>query len=205
MLQQNTPSETKQQIRPECMRKDILRSMSEQNRTIGFLLRSLTRRICFIIPLSLACLCINNVLAQENAMLQQSTPTETKQQIVGKWDYVDCRIKNTAVKGILSFTEDWVSFEGRVRQDYPSEASKVSAPYSIIDNRLIIDTDKIEVDYPRDKARLYRFIPMDEYFVLHNGQLYFFKSPDDIPEKKLESGELDAPWIYHLKKLNDRP
>ncbi len=188
-----------------CMRKDILRSMSELNRTIGFLLRTLIRRICFMILLSPACFCINNALAQERAMLLQSTPTETKHQIIGKWDYVDCRIKNTAVKGMLSFTEDLVSFEGRVRQDYPSEASKVSAPYSIADNRLIIDTDKIEVDYPRDKARLYRFIPMDEYFVLRNGQLYFFKSPDDIPEKKSESGELDAPWIYHLKKLNDTP
>ena len=158
-----------------------------------------------MILLSPACFCINNALAQENAMLQQSTPTETKQQIIGKWDYVDCRIKNTAVKGILSFTEDLVSFEGRVRQDYPSEASKVSAPYSIVANHLIIDTDKIEVDYPRDKARLYRFIPMDEYFVLRNGQLYFFKSPDQIPEKKSEPGEFDAPWIYHLKKLNDTP
>jgi hypothetical protein len=188
-----------------CMRKGILRSMSKQNRTIGFLIRALIRRICFMILLSPACFCINNALAQENAMLQQSTPTDTKQQIIGKWDYVDCRIKNTAVKGILSFTEDLVSFEGRVRQDYPSEARKVLAPYSIVDNRLIIDTDKIEVDYPRDKARLYKFIPMDEYFVLRNGQLYFFKSPDDIPEKKSGSVELEAPWIYHLKKLNGTP
>ena len=56
--------------------------------------------------------------------------------LVGKWDYVDCTIKNTSVKGTITFNEDGTFLaEVKMREDHPTPPkSVIKGSYSVTGN-----------------------------------------------------------------------
>ena len=58
--------------------------------------------------------------------------------LIGNWDYVNCTIKNTSVKGTISFKEDGTFLaEVKMREDHPTPPkSVVKGTYSVTGNQV---------------------------------------------------------------------
>jgi hypothetical protein len=119
-----------------------------------------------------------------------ATRTTVQHALLGQWTYVDCTIKNTSVHGILTITEDTLRFEGEVSQDYPTQPHQSSIPYHAKNNQLIFKN--IEGD---------KGVPVMEYFLIIDGDLYFSRSPIKKPQYVNESDRrFGANWIYKLQR-----
>jgi len=69
--------------------------------------------------------------------------------LIGKWEYVDCTIKNTGVRGIISFKEDGTfKAEVKMREDHPTPSkSVVKGSYKVKGNEVEYDDLKFDSDW----------------------------------------------------------
>lgn len=113
--------------------------------------------------------------------------------LTGTWVYTDCRIKNTSVKGTLSFYKNGkFCIEVKMREDHPTPPlSIIKGSYRVTGNQ--VKYSNIEFDHA-----YYHPHPIGPYFYIKNNYLYF----SHVRFVQLEKTILQKQWIYKL--INSR-
>ncbi len=113
--------------------------------------------------------------------------------IIGKWQYIDCTIKNTSVEGTIQFFKDSTFvFKGEVHQDFPTKPFRCKYKFKIVENTIICLTN----DFPPMENP-----PISKYYLIQGDTLYF----SGIPMKKVvndwKGNYRNTNWNYCLKKI----
>lgn len=109
--------------------------------------------------------------------------------LIGTWTYVDCTIKNTSVKGKVSFYKNGTfCAEVKMREDHPTPPlSIIKGSYSVTGN--MVKYSNMEFDHPH-----YHPNPFGKYFVIKDNYLYFSQIKIQKPKQHAHEGR----WIYKL-------
>ncbi len=120
--------------------------------------------------------------------------------LVGKWDYVWCTIKNTSVKGMITFNDDGTfAAEVKMWEDHPTPPkSVIKGTYSVKGNQVTYENLEFDNEW-------YHPRPFGTYFLLEGEHLYFAF----IKLEKAEKDYTKARWRYKLinnklKRLFDK-
>ena len=109
--------------------------------------------------------------------------------LAGTWSYEECTIKNTSVKGSISFYKNRTfRAEVKMREDHPTPPlSIITGTYKIRGNE--IEYRDLEFDHGQYRPR-----PFGKYFTIINNNLYF----SQIKIQKPEKDRTKARWSYKL-------
>ncbi len=113
--------------------------------------------------------------------------------IIGKWQYFDCTIKNTAVNGTIQFFKDSTFFfKGKVHQDFPTKPFSCKHQFRISENKLsCLSTEFPPFENP----------PISEYFLIKEDLLYFSNQPMTEIIDDWTGNYRKTNWNYRLKRV----
>ncbi len=105
---------------------------------------------------------------------------ESADPLTGTWVYADCRIKNTSVRGTITFRRNGTfKLDAKARDDYP--VGSICGVYSYRLNGSMILTE-----YTKGYG-------MSLYYYINGDELFFLDIP---PAGKVETGD----WKYRLRR-----
>lgn len=107
--------------------------------------------------------------------------------LLGKWEYGQCLIKNTAVRGTVTFRADGTFLLDAVaRDDYPVSPIRGTYRYSLQGNRLV-------TDYPHGYG-------LGQYWLVQGDGLYFAAMPITNAVSQWTAGQEVGNWQYRLQR-----
>jgi hypothetical protein len=109
----------------------------------------------------------------------------------GIWEYVDCAIKNTSVKGLLVFEGNRFIFDGRVRQDYPTRPFRREYEFRLEGAGQIGYASAAEKESP----------PVLSYFLIDGDYLYFSEYAMASVLDDRSGPYRQTNWQYKLKRI----
>jgi len=113
--------------------------------------------------------------------------------LVGKWQYLDCTIKNTSVRGTIEFFKDSTFlFDGDVSEDYPTKPFKCKHKYIVSENKLSCLTETFPA---------FEKPPISEYFFIKDKELYFSDLPMTEVIDDWSGSYRKTNWTYRLKRV----
>lgn len=116
---------------------------------------------------------------------------ESPSSLLGKWEYVDCAIKNTTVKGTIAFSSNGAfTFAGQIHEDYPTLPFQGTYKYSVNENELSY------IRVHKDKTP-----PVLTYFLIEGDFLYFSEQPMESVQEDRAEGYRSTNWDYKLKRV----
>jgi hypothetical protein len=121
------------------------------------------------------------------------TVKEKNNSLIGKWQYLDCTIKNTGVNGTIQFFKDSTfRFKGEVHQDFPTKPFTCKHKYSVNGNKISCLTE----EFPP-----FQNPPIADYFFILNDRLYFSSQPMTEVVDDWSGNYRKTNWIYCLERV----
>jgi len=141
-------------------------------------------KFSFILPLS-----IFTLLTCKGPM--PKAPIYKQHSIIGTWKYGWCTIKNTSVRGTLTFkTDGTFDLDARARDDHPTPSIRGNYKYSISGNR-------ITTDYKKGYGLI-------KYYFIKGKYMYFSSRPITNVIKKWVGNYMRANWQHELKRVEKK-
>jgi hypothetical protein len=116
-------------------------------------------------------------------------PAQAQTPLLGKWEYVDCNIKNTSVEGVLEFSSDKFTFKGKIHEDFPTQPFEEKYEYKISNNKIIYSMEG--KNYP----------PVRAYWFIEGGFLYFSNRAMKSVLDDWSGAYRKTNWDYKLKYI----
>ncbi|TAL36746.1 MAG: hypothetical protein EPN93_07975 [Spirochaetes bacterium] len=129
--------------------------------------------------LSVLPICCSTTLQQE--------PARAENPLAGTWRYEECTIKNTSVRGTISFSPGGnMQIDAVARDDCP--VPKISGRYNYR-----VQGNVLKTDYDKGYG-------LSPFFLVKGDYLYFSRVEIKEPFEEWDGGRLNANWIFKLKR-----